>query len=220
MPLLLYGKKHYSGMKFESPNIGKRDIKGLACVRRDICPFVKQLMLEVIDCLLSFRNDDAMAAVRTSAESLLAGSVPMESLVMSSQLADSYKTDAHPHLRVARLMEERDAGTAPRVGDRVSFVWVAKDDKNSKGFERAEDPDYVRQHPLTSRIDYLYYFEHQLVKPVSDLFVGLVQSTALFDTPSLQARLELLRADRTDRQIAHKNASNKQRGIKQFLRQM
>ena len=219
MPLLLYGKKHYSGIKFESSgDQGKRDIKGLACVRKDQCPFIKALMLEVIDHLLSFHNQEAMMLVRSAASKLLGGDVPLEQLVMSSQLGDNYKTQAHPHVRVAELMEGRDSGTAPRVGDRVHFVWVEKDDKKAKGFERAEDPSYVRRNSSTCRIDRLFYYEHQMEKPVTDLFAGLVEATSLFADPAIVARLEVLKLDRQQRQIRHTNAVNKQRSIKCFLR--
>jgi DNA polymerase delta subunit 1 len=64
-------------------------------------------------------------------------------------------------------MRERDAGSAPALGDRVSYV-IIKGTKNQAAYEKAEDPIYVLEHNLP--IDTKYYLENQLSKPLLRIF--------------------------------------------------
>lgn len=187
MPLLLYGKKMYTGLKYEDAGKpGKRDVKGLACVRKDTCPFIRNLMLKVIDCLLAFDNATAFEIAEMGAEQLLAGEVAVKDLVMSSELAEEYKSDSIAHVKVAELMKGRDAGSAPKVGDRVEYVWVERENKRAKGFERAEDPEFAARH---GTIDYLEYFNRQLKVKMQDLLTGTEGAARLFTSERVQARL-------------------------------
>lgn len=217
MPLLLYHKKHYSGMKFESSSDpGKRDVKGLACVRKDICPFMRRVMLEAIDHLLRFQNEAAIACVRAAASAMLNGEVQLNDLIMSKQLGDEYATDSHPHVRVARLMEERKPGSGPQVGDRVKYVWVEVGDRKSRGFERADDPVHVLAHP-EAKPDYLQYFEKQMLKQLQELVGNITGGRDPFDIPSIQARLSQLQLARTQRDLAFQRVSSRQHAITNFF---
>ena len=60
-------------------------------------------------------------AHRKAAE-LLAGSVPLEKLVLSQKLAVQYKNNNLPHVKVRDKMREREAGSEPQSGDRVPYV--------------------------------------------------------------------------------------------------
>lgn len=202
MPLLLYGKKMYTGLKYEDAGQpGKRDVKGLACVRKDTCPFIRNLMLKVIDCLLAFDNVAAFEIAENGAEQLLAGEVAVKDLVMSSELAEEYKSDSIAHVKVAGLMKQRDAGSAPKVGDRVEYVWVERENKRAKGFERAEDPEYAARHGI---IDYLEYFERQLKVKMQDLMRGMEGADRLFTSDKVQARLGVRLEARDDRHVSFK----------------
>lgn len=217
LPLLLYHKKHYSGIKFESStDPGKRDIKGLACVRKDICPFMRRTMLEAIDHLLGFDNAAAIRCIQAAAEQMLSGMVPLDDLVMSKQLGAEYASDSHPHVRVARLMEERNPGSEPKVGDRVSYVWVEVGDKGTKGFERAEDPGFVRAHPDAARPDYLQYFQKQLATPLRELVANVTGDRDPFDTPAITERQKLLTVAREQRDRDCKRAAARQHAITAF----
>lgn len=207
MPLLLYGKKLYTGMKFESSDgPGKRDVKGLACVRKDTCPFIRAAMLQVIDHLLGCDNSAAIQTAEDAARRLLGGDVDVRDLVMSSQLGEHYASENLAHVKVARLMGSRDAGTAPHVGDRVEYVWVERDDKNSKGYERAEDPEYVTSHHVP--IDYLEYFERQLKVKLQDLFRGTELAGQLFQSEAVQELMEVRCLDRAVRHKTFKAAAD------------
>lgn len=64
-------------------------------------------------------------------------------------------------------MKKRDEASAPTVGDRVQYVMI-KGLKDSKGFEKSEDPLYVLQNNLP--IDYKWYLEKQIKEPLLRIF--------------------------------------------------
>ena len=62
-----------------------------------------------------------------------------------------------PHVALAERMRKRDPASAPNVGDRVAYV-IIKGTKNSKAYEKSEDPIWVLQHDLP--IDFTYYMDN------------------------------------------------------------
>ena len=69
------------------------DIKGLQVVRRDNTPFVREVCKEILDVILESNNPDgAITLARKRAVELIDGRVPMDKLVLSQKLADSYKS--------------------------------------------------------------------------------------------------------------------------------
>ena len=64
-------------------------------------------------------------------------------------------------------MKQRDAASAPNVGDRVAYVMV-KGMKGSKGYQNSEDPIFVLNNNLP--IDFNYYIENQIKLPLSRIF--------------------------------------------------
>lgn len=51
-------------------------------------------------------------------------------------------------------MKRRDEASAPLIGDRVAYVFIKKN-KDSKGFEKAEDPLYALENNLP--LDFEHY---------------------------------------------------------------
>ena len=102
------------------------------------------------------------------------------------------------HVELAHKMRKRDAGTAPKLGDRVPYVIVAAakntpaylkvnklilySHKNRVGqaiiliFTQAEDPIFVLEHSVP--IDAQYYLENQLSKPLVRIFEPILGSKA------------------------------------------
>ena len=89
---------------------------------------------------------------------------------MSKQLGAEYKTRV-PHVEVRNKIRQRAPGSEPQNGDRVPFLVV-----KGPGLlcDKAEDPSWIHEHNIP--LDYKYYFEHQLQKPVCDLLEPLVGS--------------------------------------------
>jgi DNA polymerase elongation subunit (family B) len=72
------------------------------------------------------------------------------------------------HRTLADRMEARDAGTAPKVGDRLQFVFVAENKDKGKQGDRIEEVGYVRKNGLTP--DASFYITNQIQNPVAQLF--------------------------------------------------
>jgi DNA polymerase delta subunit 1 len=178
-PYFLYSKKRYAAKMYEKTKAGtvdftKIDVKGLQSERRDTCQYVRETLKGLLEMILN--SDDPNPAVdfaREAAKKLRDGQVPHDKLYMSKQLASDYKTKM-PHVMVRDKIKKRAPGSEPQQGDRVSFLIV-----RGKGLmaEKAEDPEWVREHNI--KVDYDYYFEHQMKKPVCDLLepLGLTEKT-------------------------------------------
>jgi DNA polymerase delta subunit 1 len=190
-PYFLYSKKRYAAKLWTKNKKGDMqmdyiDVKGLQLVRRDNIPFVREVCKELLDVILESKNPEGAKKVAHSrAVELLDGRVPMEKLVLSQKLADSYsKTTKNadgsvnhdavnlPHMKVVQKMRKREPGSEPQSGDRVPFVLIKTDIKNAKQFEISEDPKWVAQNKIP--LDYEYYFSNKFMNPVCDLLEPLV----------------------------------------------
>ena len=70
--------------------------------------------------------------------------------------------------RLFKKLKKRTPGGAPGVGDRIGYVIIKGSQLMS---ERAEDPDYVKEHGL--KIDSRYYIESQILPPLERVFEAL-----------------------------------------------
>ena len=81
---------------------------------------------------------------------------PFESVVLSKSLRQNYvNPQGQAHVKVASLMNERDAGSAPRVGDRVEYVVIASE--SPRVVDKVEDVGFARANGLPP--DWLFYLE-------------------------------------------------------------
>jgi DNA polymerase elongation subunit (family B) len=77
------------------------------------------------------------------------------------------------HRKLADRMAARDPGTAPKVGDRLAFIYVSENKSKSKQGDRIEEVGYVREkglHPDTE-----FYITNQIQNPVAQLFALCIQ---------------------------------------------
>ena len=178
-PYFLYSKKRYAAKMYEKKGgrdgepsrvvFKKIDVKGLQVVRRDTCMYVRGVLKHLLDLVLNSEDPrPAIEYARDSARVLLKGKVDSKELTMSKQLGADYKTRV-PHVEVRDKIKKRSPGSEPQNGDRVAFL-ITK----VPGLlcDKAEDPAWVTDNKIP--LDYVYYFEHQLVKPVCDLLEPLV----------------------------------------------
>jgi DNA polymerase delta subunit 1 len=197
-PYFLYSKKRYAAKMWEGKTAAdgtvqchfkKIDVKGLQVVRRDSCQFVRDTLKSILELVLE--SDDPRPAIecaRAAARILKGGSVPIDKLLMSKQLASGYKVKM-PHVEVRDKIRARAPGSEPQQGDRVPFV-IVESAKGAKMWQKAEDPVWVQE--TNAKIDYIYYFEHQLKKPVCDLLeplVGANPAVMIFDPPKPGSRI-------------------------------
>jgi len=179
-PYFLYSKKRYAAKMYEKKGdavvFKKIDVKGLQVVRRDSCPFVRETLKALLGQVLESSDPlPVIEAARKAAQELMSGQVPIEKLLMSKQLASSYKVPM-AHVAVRDKIKARAPGSEPQQGDRVSFVIIKGD---GKMYEKAEDPAWVKEKGL--EIDYHYYFTNQFKKPVQDLLEPLVAADLIFN---------------------------------------
>jgi len=175
-PFLLLNKKKYTGQLYENDptKIKKTDSKGLINKRRDNAPIVQRIYGQFIKSLLVDKNVDlSIAKLRHQLIELLDGRISVEELVISKTLKKEYRTPTPPaHKMLADRMKQRDAGSAPQVGDRVPFVFVHRPTGKGCMWSKQLQGDLV-EHPdwLSSDvpIDYLYYLEHQLKTPLLEI---------------------------------------------------
>ena len=203
-PYILYSKKRYAAKMWTQNKSGememeKVDVKGLQLVRRDNTPYTREVCKEVLNKILDSKDPKpGIDVAKQMAQELLDGNVPLDKLLMSKTLADSYKTKngewsykymmdgrvqevpSQPHVQVLEKINKRTPGAHPHTGDRVPFVLVKTDDPKAKLFEKAEDPKYVKENNIP--LDYNYYFTNQLKKPVEDLLEPLIGSEDIFAT--------------------------------------
>lgn len=187
-PFLLFAKKRYAGIKWENlSDKPKKDSKGLESVRRDNAPVVAKLVDNVIDSLLKDKSiEKAVNIVKAVVQSILDGSIDVSSLIISKSLSKpprEYDQSA-PHVELSLKMMKRDLNTAPRMGDRVPYVMVARGGKSKdiKACEKAEDPLWTIEHDL--QIDRTYYLMQQLYNPMERILDPLIPgiTAKLFST--------------------------------------
>ena len=171
-PFILFCRKRYVGLMYEEdPNIKpKRKSMGIVLKRRDNAPIVKDVYGGALDLLLT--DKDVRKAQRFVVDKLvdvLENRVALEKFIVSKSLRDDYKNPEQiAHRVLADRMESRDAGTAPKVGDRLQFVFVAENKHKGKQGDRIEEVGYVREHGLTP--DASFYITNQIQNPVAQLF--------------------------------------------------
>jgi len=176
-PYLLINKKRYAGLYWTQPSkYDKMDTKGIETVRRDNCQLVQNVIETVLNKILIDRNvASAQAFVKQVIEDLLQNRVDLSLLVISKQLSRSDYAGKQPHSELAERMRQRDAGSAPALGDRVPYV-IIQGNAKEKNYEKSEDPVYVLENNIP--IDTNYYMENQLSKPLMRIFEPILGEKA------------------------------------------
>lgn len=181
-PFYLLKKKRYLGKRVLPGRSASVYIKGCECIRRDFAPLVVEIQRQMIDLLLDNKVDDAIQLVKQTYKDLYAGNIPLEKLIMSkklSQLPEQYKSKA-PHVELAKRLQRERPEKAPVAGDRVEYV-IRRG--REKLYERAITPDEVDQHS----VDYEYYAEKQLKKPLARIMELVCDANKLFPRTPLTA---------------------------------
>ncbi|XP_076179052.1 DNA polymerase delta 1, catalytic subunit isoform X1 [Ptiloglossa arizonensis] len=176
-PYLLINKKRYAGLYFTRPDkYDKMDCKGLETVRRDNCPLVANMMNTCLQKLLIDRNpNDALNYAKQIISDLLCNRIDISQLVVTKELTKTDYKAKQAHVELAAKMKKRDAGTAPKLGDRVPYIFI-KAPKKTPAYQKAEDPIYVLENNIP--IDTNHYLENQLSKPLVRIFEPILGDKA------------------------------------------
>ena len=137
--------------------------------------------------------EQAVAHVRQEALRLLKKQVTVDELRASKTLARVDYSNRPPHVELVKKLHARDPHTAPRVGDRVSFVLVQSAPGAPTG-AKYESPEYALEHNL--QLDYDHYFEVALRPALTRLFTYALEPPsernrrlALLGTPATSSAL-------------------------------
>lgn len=176
-PYLLINKKRYAGLYWTNPDkYDKMDCKGIETVRRDNSPLVANLMNTCLQKLLIDRDpNSAVDYVKSTISDLLCNRIDISQLVITKELAKTDYTAKQAHVELSIKMRKRDTGSAPKLGDRVPYVIIAAA-KNTPAYAKAEDPVYVLENSIP--IDFQYYLENQLSKPLLRIFEPILGDKA------------------------------------------
>ena len=178
-PFLLMNKKRYAGMYWSKPTaFDKMDTKGIETVRRDNCALVRRVIDTVLQLVLIEHSvPRAVAYVKQVVADLLQDRIDLSVLVITKALGKSASADDYvakqAHVELAERMRKRDPASAPAVGDRVPYV-IIEAAKGTPNYMRSEDPIYALENNIP--IDFRYYLENQLEKPLTRIFEGILNN--------------------------------------------
>jgi len=167
---LFLAKKRYAIWVFEKTNNTWKDrirVKGMETVRRDWCNLTTKTVDRVLELVLKEGDvEGAIEHVKNVINRIRSMDVRKdpqlyEDLILTRQFTkkvESYKSK-QPHTTVVEKMQKR--GKIANLGDRIPFVILAG---NGLFVERAEDPEYAKEHNLPLDVD--YYINKQILPPV------------------------------------------------------
>jgi DNA polymerase elongation subunit (family B) len=184
-PFILFCRKRYVGMMYEEDATAKPKKKSMGIVlkRRDNAPIVKDVFGGALDMLIEERDIlKAQRFVNQKLLDVLENKVPLEKFIISKSLRDDYKNPEQiAHRVLADRMAARDPGTAPKVGDRLQFVFAEQNKGKGKQGDRIEEVGYVRAHGLTP--DTQFYITNQIQNPVAQLFALCLEQLEGYTPP-------------------------------------
>jgi len=141
--------------------------------------------------------------------------MPLEKFIVSKSLRDDYAAMADDykgratlpaHRVLADRMAARDPGTAPKVGERLQYVYIAENAAHGKQSDRIEHVDYVRENKL--HVDSTFYVTNQIQNPVAQLFALCIEQLEGYTAPMksyktiYQDMLEKYKGDEEDATLA------------------
>jgi DNA polymerase elongation subunit (family B) len=192
-PFILFCRKRYVGMMYEEdPTIKpKRKSMGIVLKRRDNAPIVKDVFGGALDVLMQERNiKKAQHFVTEMLTKVLENKIPLEKFIVTKALRDDYaamdpdykgSATVPAHRVLADRMARRDPGTAPKVGDRIAYIYVAENRTSSKQGDKIEEIGYVRKEGLHP--DTTFYITNQITNPVAQLFALCIEQMEGYVAP-------------------------------------
>jgi len=163
--MCLLKRKKYFAVKHESGKAAKHYMKGIECVRRDFCKMVVKTQREMIALIFQDKIEEAVSYVQGVMKRLYAGDIPLDDLLLTKKLSqpvEDYKTTS-PHVELAKRLNGKY-----QAGERVEyFIRAGAGDLNQRAVTREE--------LVNHRLDYDYYADRQLKKPIQRIMDLIVQ---------------------------------------------
>lgn len=187
-PFAIFAKKRYHGHyyvdgAYDDPYNPKFFAKSMGIVlkRRDNAHLLKDIYSKCLGVLMKERDiDKAFMVLDNELQNL--DKRDMSDFVITKTLKTSYKLDNVAHVMLANRQAQRDPGNRFETNDRIPFIYFYSPAHNSKTLQgdRIETPEYMEKYSYT--IDYCYYIDKQLKKPLGQIFCDLLDQTDRFET--------------------------------------
>lgn len=181
-PFILINKKKYTGLYYTSKTPKcYMNTMGFVLKRRDNAIIVKEIIGNAVKKILYEKDiNGSIKYVQNQIKKMLLGGFQIDKFIITKTLKDNY---ANPnqiaHYMLSERIGERDIGKKPKVGSRIPFVYIKiKETKDTLQSDRIECPEYIIENKMINKIDYLYYFEHQLKNPILQIFELIYGSKA------------------------------------------
>ena len=172
-PLLLLTKKRYEySIINDDGKVLKDGSKGSINKRRDNCDAARDIYTYTLKAVMSGKTqDETVYEINQRIVDLFRGRAPLHNFVIYKglkQAIEEYKNCAG-HVLFAKRLEDR--GNVLKAGTRLEYVFIEKYDKKLKSGDIMEDWSYflMNRHSLGLRIDYGYYLEHNIMKPITEV---------------------------------------------------
>lgn len=151
--------------------------KGVVLQRRDNCKFLRDIYLKTTTSLLDdVDTDTILSEVVDGINTLFHRKYNYRDFVITKSMnrAEYLSKTLPAHVQLANRMKRR--GMVVGTGSRIEYIFTTKcrGEKDFNQGDKVEDIDYFSQFKSYLRVDYLYYMEKQLIKPLDELLkVGL-----------------------------------------------
>jgi DNA polymerase elongation subunit (family B) len=191
-PFILFSKKRYIGLLYETdPTKCKEKSMGIALKRRDSSKIMKVVYGNVLKKIL-WENDlpGSFQLLEEYLKQIVNGDVEIDMLVISKTLRSTYKDPTKiAHKVLAERIAERDPGNRPAVNDRLAYIYIENENKNSLQGERIETKEFILENPHI-KPDYLHYIKNQIMNPVVQLYTLCINQIPNYHYPENYWELE------------------------------
>jgi DNA polymerase delta subunit 1 len=169
-PAAYYKKKNYAAVLWENPVTPepKMKMRGVVAVRNDWSRLTKRIATTVLN--MGIRENDPEGAfqfLRDTLTDMRKGKLPVEDFVLSKELHDLSPKTISPHVALCKRLMIEDPMNVPVLGTKVEYVIVKGPKELYQASRRPEDV-------TSDQLDFEYYFEKQILKPLTALLAPLV----------------------------------------------
>lgn len=166
--LLLKKKNYLKEIIDETGKVDTVEKKGVVSKRRDNCALIRENYMLLVNLVMKHKQIwDIYRFLEKLTNDILNGKIDLESLIITKSIKENYKSKNLPHLVVANKMRER--GKYVVAGTRIPYIFIKTEKYNEPQYIKAEDPDYYLENKDSIDIDYLYYFEKQMINPIDEI---------------------------------------------------
>lgn len=174
MSCFMVTKKRYVGYSFDSESCVTPafDAKGVECVRRDSCAVVQKTMEMMVRTMFETRNVSQVKRVfQRCCQRIQRGSLPLSDFIFRKEVRLGTYKELPAAAVVATRAVESDPRSAPRSGERVSYVVRYCGPKAALKDCVVSPLEFLEAESKgISRLNSTYYISKQLVPALSRLF--------------------------------------------------